>query len=62
MKQWLNSLPPVVVTRIANDLGYEGSITHEAISHIIEQAKTYRWTKNDLYHRYFQQGGKSETV
>lgn len=52
MRKYLKSLSPNKLLSIASDLGKNTGSFNEAIDFIIEQAKCYRWSVDDLKHRY----------
>jgi hypothetical protein len=52
MRKFLNSLPIQILLKIAADLGRPTSSQQEAINFIVDQAKGYRWSVDDLRARY----------
>ena len=52
MRKYLNKMSDTKLFNISADLGRHTNNRHEAIEFIFEQAKTYRWSIEDIISRF----------
>lgn len=52
MRRWLALLPHETLVKIAADLGFAGGSRQQTLDFVVEQAKTHRWTTEDLKARW----------